>query len=98
MNQTIQLTEAQKLIRRERLTAGGRKEAWTFVVQCNWDFFAIEEKLAEKEAHRIDPDFTNGSMKMGASPRLFIDGYISALQEAVKIINAQQQDHVSAIG
>ena len=98
MNQTRQLTEAQKATRRESLMAGGRQEAWSFVAQINWNLAKIEEKLAENEAHRADPDYANGSMKSGASPRLFIDGYIAALQEAIRIIKAQQHEPIPIIG
>lgn len=98
MNKPVELTETQKQIRRESLIAGGQQEAWSFVVQSNWQLHQIEEKLAEKEAHRHDPYFANGSMKEGASPRLFIDGYIAALKEAITIINAQTRSELPILG
>ena len=78
--------------------AGGRQEAWTFVVQTDWDLRKIEIHLTDKEAHRADPDFAKGSMKPGASPRLFIDGYIMGLEDAIKIIKAQKHERLPVIG
>lgn len=95
MNQTLQLTDEQKRLRRESLMAGGRQEAWTFIVQANWDRSQLQEKLAEKEAHRVDPDFAKGSMRPGASPRLFIDGFIAALKDAIEINDQVQSIETS---
>lgn len=92
----IQLTEAQKAIRRASYNAGGRQAAWTFIVEQKWDIDAIRAKLADKEFSRDDPDTQHGSMAPGASPRLVIDGYIAALKEAIEIIESQQPDPILA--
>ena len=96
MNQTTQLTEAQKQVRYQKISANGRCEAWNFVVESSWDRGAIQAKLADKEESRDYPHFQNRSMAPGASPRIFIDAYIATLNEAIEIIEVQQVESVAA--
>ena len=96
MNQTIKLTESQKQLRYQKISANGRCEAWTFVVETNWDIEKIRTKLADKEESRDYPRFQSGSMAPGASPRIFIDAYIATLKEAIEIIEIQQIEAVAA--
>jgi hypothetical protein len=83
------LTEAQKLLRFQQLSAGGRREAWIFVVQCDWNLNEIQEQLADKEESRWDSQLQDNQMAPGASPRIFIDAYIATLKEAIEIIEIQ---------
>ena len=92
MSQTIQLTEAQKQLRYQKITANGRREAWTFIVESGWDKSAIQAKLVDKEESRAYAPCQTGSMAPGASPRIFIDAYIATLKEAIEIIEVQQVD------
>lgn len=96
MTQKTQLTATRIKVLQRSLNANGREQAWTFVVKSKWDLAAIRSQLAEKEAHRDDPDAQKGSMKAGASPRVFIDAYIGVLKEAIEIVEAQQPELVAA--
>lgn len=96
MTQKIQLTATELTALQRSLTANGREQAWTFVVKSNWDPEGIQAQLADKVVHRDDPDAQKGSMKTGASPRIFIDAYIAVLKEAIDIIEAQQVEPVIA--
>ena len=90
------MTEAQKLLWRQRLEAGARQEAWTFVAQQEWNLEHIREELAEREDIRARGSAENWHMAPGASPRIFIDAYIATLNEAIEIIEIQQVESVTA--
>ena len=90
------MTEAQKLLWRQRLEAGARQEAWTFVAQQDWNLERIREEWAEREDIRARGSAENWHMAPGASPRIFIDAYITALKEAIEIIEVQQVESVAA--
>ena len=91
-----QTAEAQRLLWRQRLAAGARQEAWNFVVQCDWSLDELRLQLADKEESRWDPSLQDNQMAPGASPRIFIDAYITALKEAIEIIEIQQVESVTA--
>ncbi len=82
----------QKQLRYQKISANGRHEAWTFIVESSWDKSTIQAKLASKEESRAYAPFQTGSMAPGASPRIFIDAYIATLKEAIEIIEVQQVD------
>ncbi len=84
------LNEAQKLLRFQQLSAGGKREAWSFVVQKDWNLEFAKEQLADKEEFRAWPSIQDSQMAPGASPRIFVDAYIPALKEAIEIIEIQQ--------
>ncbi len=92
MTQRKPLTEAQKVLRFQQLSAGGKREAWSFVVQNDWNLEVIKEQLADKESFRVRPSIQDSQMAPGASPRIFIDAYIAALKEAIEIIEVQMKE------
>ena len=56
------LTEAQKHLRFQQLSAGGRRMAWTFTVEHDWNIKNIREELAEYEDIRNRPIEKNSPM------------------------------------
>ena len=86
----IQLSETQKRLWRPSLEAGASQEAWTFVVQQDWNLDLIREQLADKEDFRARPSIQNSQMTPSASPRIFTDVYIETLKEAIAIIEVQE--------
>ena len=96
MSAITPLTEAQKMLRFQQLTAGGRRMAWAFTVEHNWNLESIREELAEYEDIRNRLIEKNSPMTPGHSPRIFADAYIATLNEAIEIIEIQQLESVAA--
>ena len=92
MTQRKPLTDEQKRLRFQQLTAGGKRVAWSFVVQCDWNLDEVREQLTDKEESRWDPQLQDSQMAPGASPRIFIDAYIATLKEAIEIIEVQMKE------
>ena len=95
--QKSSMTEAQKLLWRQRLEAGARQDAWTFIVQQEWNLDAIRVELAEKEEFRVRPSIQGSLMAPGASPRICIDVCIATLKEAIEIIEIQQVEPAATL-
>lgn len=65
--------------------AGGRYEAFEFVMKCRGDLQLIAREIQEQEDLIIS--LADGPMKPGVTPRLHKDAYISGLKEAIKLIS-----------
>jgi hypothetical protein len=65
--------------------AGGRYEAFEFVMKSRGDLQVIKREIQEQEDLIVA--LKNGPMKPGASPRLHKDAYISGLKEAIRLIS-----------
>ena len=97
MTQPKILTEVQKTLRFQQLTAGGHRVGWTFVVDHDWNLEQIRAELAEYEDIRSQPITKNSPMTPGHSPRIFADAYIATLKEAIEIIEIQQVEPVATL-
>ena len=78
------------LLRRAWL-AEGRLDAFEFAVRCEGDTGIIRAELESEEASMqdmlVNPAFgENNPMAPGASPRIYRDGYISGLLEAIELV------------
>ena len=96
MTQKTQLTATQLKALQRSVAANGREQAWTFVVKKHWDLDVIREHLADKETHRRDPDAQKGSMKAGASPRLFIDDLIDPSAKVIIVAEITVLNFITA--
>ena len=68
--------------------SGGRSEGFHFAIYCDLDPAAIRVELDEvKEIIQDGLASGRGAMAEGASPRLYKDGYISALTDALAILD-----------
>ncbi len=65
---------------------GGRAEAFIFVWEHRGNVAQIKARLREKIGFMADPDMLQGPMKPGASPRIYSEGYLAGLEDALKAI------------
>lgn len=77
-------------LRHEALTAEGRQDAFQFALACKGDLAPITAELAEKEALLASFE-DQGPMHPGAGPRIYRDGYLAGLREAIAIVQAMQR-------
>jgi hypothetical protein len=74
-------------IRSHAIRADGRKEAFEFVLQVDANVERVADRLREKEGSvRKDPSAGAPYMQPGASPRIYVDGYIAALRDALNLL------------
>lgn len=75
----------------------GRLNAFEFAVKCEADTGIIRTELESEETSMqdvlVNPAYgKNNPMAPGASPRIYRDGYILGLQEAIKLIERVVDD------
>ncbi len=82
----------QKL-RSEMYYADGRSDALVFAVEHDGNAIAIHQQIAQVEQLIVDGliDFPNGPAKLGASPRIYKEGYLAGLQYALRLLNAADE-------
>lgn len=74
-------------LRREELLSQGRHDAFLFALECKGDVARLYAEIQETEttiAH--PPDHLKGPMSPNASPRVYKDGYLAGLKDALRII------------
>jgi hypothetical protein len=64
--------------------AGGRYEAFQFVMKCHGDLSLIEAEIQEQG--ELILALLDGPMKLGATPRVHKDSYLAGLKEAIEIL------------
>ena len=77
------------------LLADGRLGGFRFAFDNDLDIEKIKAEIAESESYIANPDFAGGAMKLGAGPRTYKDGYLSALRESLAMITATRIDYTS---
>lgn len=82
---------------RQAWLAEGRLKAFEFAVKCNADTAIIRAELESEEISiqdtLVNPAYgKNNPMAPGASPRIYRDGYISGLLEAIELIEGLVDD------
>lgn len=77
-------------LRHEALTAEGCHDAFQFALAYKGDLARITAELAEKEALLASFE-DQGPMQPGAGPRIYRDGYLTGLRDAVAIVQAMQR-------
>ncbi len=78
-------------LRRAALRAQGRADALAFAQEQHGDADAISAALGNNEATLADPGSALAEqMAPGASPRLWLEGYVEGLKEALGIVRCGQ--------
>lgn len=82
---------------RQAWLAEGRLNAFEFAVKCDADTGVIRAELESEETSMqdtlVNPAFgKNNPMAPGASPRIYRDGYLSGLLEAIELIEGLVDD------
>ncbi len=73
---------------REALLADGRSDAFEFALQCEGDLVQLRDQAQETQELMSDPDMLKGPMAPGSGPRIYREGYLVGLNEAISIISA----------
>jgi len=68
---------------RQRLLASGRLDALRFAWQTRYDLSLLQTEIRKTE-ERIS--IAKGAMSPGAGPRIYKDGYLTGLRDAMKIL------------
>ncbi len=85
-------------LRRERLMAQGRYDAFVFVQECRGDIACLKEKIHwYKELMSNPPDDWKGPMSPDSSVRMHKDGYLPGLQDALNILLQAEQSQPQAV-
>ena len=80
-------TEVLVALRREKLLAEGRHDAFIFVFECQCNARRLREQIQETEETIANPpDHLKGPMSPNASPRVYKDGYLAGLKDALRIV------------
>lgn len=58
-----------------------------FAVQSCGNVHLIQSEIAKTQGKFLDPLFSNGAMKIGASPRTYSEGFIHGLEIALNAID-----------
>lgn len=81
-------TKVLVALRREKLLAEGRHDAFIFVFECQCNAQRLREQIQETEEMIADPpDHLKGPMSPNASPRVYKDGYLAGLKDALRIVD-----------
>jgi hypothetical protein len=73
-------------LRRLAWHAEGREDAFRFALEMNADLTALRERQSETTRLLSDPHLAVGPMVPNAGPRLYREGYLAGLQEAIALI------------
>ena len=82
------LSEVEHAILREMWYVDGRSDALRYAWDCGRDLAQLLMKLKEVEARINNPSPSMaGPLAPGASPRIYQDGYLKGLKDAISIIS-----------
>ena len=74
-------------LRREELLSQGRHDAFLFVLARKGDVSCLHAEIHDTEERITNPpDHLKGPMKPNASPRVYQDGYLAGLKDALRIV------------
>jgi predicted DNA-binding ribbon-helix-helix protein len=81
--------EIQAILRRKALFTEGKLEAFQLAWDCKGNVNVLVAKLQEEEEQITNPPSAlRPAMIPSAAPRMFKDGYIEGLKEAIELISA----------
>jgi hypothetical protein len=80
---------AMSAIRKEMFFAEGRYSAFVFASECKGDLSQLKAEIQQTEILIAEGLSSNpsGSMSPGMSPRIYRDGYLAGLKDAVQIVS-----------
>lgn len=84
-------SEIMRQLRRLTWIAQGRAEAFQFALECEGTLNTLLEELSNIEELLTKPHMLAGPMAPTAGPRIFRDGYISALKEVIALVRDAQE-------
>jgi hypothetical protein len=74
-------------LRREELLSQGRHNAFLFALKCKGDVACLRAEIqATEEKIANPPEHLKGPMAPNASPRVYQDGYLAGLKDALKLL------------
>src|SRR5439155_3526244 len=80
--------DSQQLITPQIWLTGARGEGLVFAWEQKGNLGEIAERMQEIESRIADPERLNDSMRPGTSTRIYAEGYLAGLKDAVAIISA----------
>lgn len=86
-----QIGPIEAVIRRHAWVADGRNDALKYVLDCAGDIQQISREIQQRRSNIVDSG-EKGGMSPGASPRIYLDSYLEALEEALEIITRMQSE------
>jgi hypothetical protein len=67
-------------------------------LKCDGDLDQLREQIQEIEELMTDPDMLKGPMAPGNGPRIYREGYLEGLKEAINVISvAAIEKHKQAV-
>lgn len=86
-------TKVISSLRREMFFAEGRYNAFVFASECKGNLSQLETEIRQTEESITEGLLRNpnGSMLPGMSPRIYKDGYLAGLKEAIQIVSVLTQ-------
>lgn len=81
-------TKVWSALWKEALSTDGRSDAFAFALECDGDLPQLHDKLQEIEEMMADPAMLKGPLAPGNGPRIYRDGYLAGLKEAIAILSA----------
>jgi len=80
--------ELEAALRHERLLAEGRQDAFVFGGEARGDAEAVQAEIESVEEQIANPpESLRGALAPGASRRVYLDGYLQGLRDALQIID-----------
>lgn len=73
---------------REALLADGRSDAFEFALKCEGDLIQLRDQVQETQELMSDPDMLKGPLAPGNGPRIYREGYLAGLKEAIDIVSS----------
>jgi len=74
-------------LRREELLSQGRHDAFVFALECKGNVSCLCVRIHDTEETIANPpEHLKGPMKPNASPRVYKDGYLAGLKDALRIV------------
>lgn len=69
----------------EALLADGRSDAFAFALKCDGDLAQLRKQIQEIEEMMSDLRMLRGPMAPDSGPRIYREGYLSGLKDALAI-------------
>ena len=81
-------TQVWAALWRQALLADGRRDAFEFALKCDGDLAQLKSQVREIQRLMSDPDMLKGPMAPGNGPRIYREGYLAGLKEAMNMVSA----------
>jgi len=83
---------------RKRLLTSGKMDAFRFAWESRYDLSLLRTEIHKTEEQISNPaEPLKGAMSPGASPRIYKDGYLAGLKDALRILSAETDELRSGV-